>query len=84
MRIPTHFMNFSAALDPQGNLSGRSNVFPNRTSLAEQGCRNLPAPKRISVNYSCEGSESLMRAPTLHLYAPRNPFAIWTLKILGV
>ena len=25
-----------------------------------------------------------MHGPTLHLYAPRNPFAIWPLKILTV
>lgn len=40
--IPTHLANCIAALVPQGNLSGLSNVFPNKTSLAEIDLRNRP------------------------------------------
>src|SRR5258706_3142269 len=40
----THCINLRAAPLPQGNLSGRSNVFPNITSSAHTGFRNLPLP----------------------------------------
>jgi hypothetical protein len=39
----THFMNLSTAPVPHGNFNGRSNVFPNKMSSAEQGTKNLPA-----------------------------------------
>lgn len=35
-------INLSAALEPQGNLRGRSNVFPKSTSSAEMGRRKRP------------------------------------------
>lgn len=38
----TYLMNFKAALVPQGNLSARSNVFPNIISSAVWGWRKRP------------------------------------------
>lgn len=35
-------MNFRAALDPQGNFSGRSKVLPNRMLSAEYVFKNRP------------------------------------------
>ncbi len=40
-KIP-HVINFNAAPDPQGRLSGLSKVFPNKMSFAEYGFKNLP------------------------------------------
>ena len=37
-----YFMNLRAALKPHGSFSGRSKTFPNITSSAEYGFRNLP------------------------------------------
>ncbi len=37
-----HVINFNAAPDPQGRLSGLSKVFPNKMSFAEYGFKNLP------------------------------------------
>jgi hypothetical protein len=39
-------MNLSAAPEPQGNLRGRSNVFPKSTSSAEMGQRKRPVRRK--------------------------------------
>ena len=70
-------MNLRAAPEPQGRWSGLSNVFPNRMSSAECGCKNRPWDWLVYLYVLYRQHIS-----TLHLNTPCNALSIVSLKIL--
>ena len=80
----THCINLRAAPLPQGNLSGRSNVFPNITSSEHTGFRNLPLqPKERkrqlflpSQQKRKKNNKLSGKINTPNLNAPRNTLSL--------
>lgn len=80
----THFMNLSATPAPQGSFKRLSNVFPNITSSAEVGCRNRPNIITTQPSDKTSVRSTAMLGLTLNLDTPRDPFPIFSVKVLRV